>query len=180
MLISGEPVLVCTSSNYLLIRITTFLVWITNHFWWFKILYFALIFFYNCCVFMHLIVAMSIVFGLGFLCIASEYIFLNHQKWYVVLCFVIIRFSFVSIEFCTLCFPLELLFRHQVAGYCFSFSLCFALELLIAHQVVENCFSFWFVFIALFGIWSMVGHVHPKCGRRCFVCEERGRKACRR
>jgi hypothetical protein len=38
------------------------------------------LFFYNCCVFMHVTIVMSIVFGLGFLCIASEYIFLNHQK----------------------------------------------------------------------------------------------------
>jgi hypothetical protein len=42
---------------------------------------------------MHIVIFMNIVFGLGFLCLASEYIFLNHQNIYnVVLCYNYIQF----------------------------------------------------------------------------------------
>jgi hypothetical protein len=52
-----------------------------------------LFFFFNCCVFMHVLIFMNIVFGLGFSCIASEYIFLNHHKKSdVVLCCNYIQF----------------------------------------------------------------------------------------
>jgi hypothetical protein len=69
-------------------------------------------FFFGYSVFMYFIVFISIVFGLGFLCVASEYILLNHQKRYSILCCVVVRFNFGSIGFCSLCFSLELLFKH--------------------------------------------------------------------
>jgi hypothetical protein len=127
MLINNEPIVMWISFIYFVDWIKTFLMWITNQFWWFKILTPCYVYIYSC-VFMHVVIFMIIMFRLGFLCVTSEYIFLNHQKWYLVLWCVIIRFNFVSIGFCNFCFALELLFEHQM---------------------VEYCFSFWFVFISI-------------------------------
>ncbi len=55
-----------------------------------------------------------------------------------------------------------------MVGYCFSFSLCFALELLIAHQVAGYYFSFWFVFIALLGDLNPSGACAPKVWKEVF------------
>jgi hypothetical protein len=67
-----------------------------------------------------------------------------------------------------------------VVRYCFSFNLCFALELLIAHQVAGYCFSFWFVFITFLGDLNPGGACAPKVWKEVLVCEERRRKTCRR
>jgi hypothetical protein len=63
--------------NYFMMGLKTHLVWIINHFWQFEIptpwfLCVFIIFF----VFMHFYNFVNIVFGLGFLCVVSEYIFL--------------------------------------------------------------------------------------------------------
>jgi hypothetical protein len=80
VLISGELVLVCTSSNYFVgeshnpFGVNNKLLLVIQDF-------ISCSFFpYNCCVFMHVTIAMNIVFGPGFLCIATRFIFLNHQK----------------------------------------------------------------------------------------------------
>ncbi len=106
-----------------------------------------LFFFYNCCVFMHVVIFMNIVFGLGFSCIASEYIFLSHQKQNLMLCCVIISFNFGSIKFCNLCFALELLLEHWVVGY---------------------CYSFWFVFIVFLGNLNPNEACVPKMWKETF------------
>jgi hypothetical protein len=126
-----------------------------GHFWSFIIPTFYFIFSYNCCVFMHVVIFTNIVFGLGFSCIASEYIFSNHQKHHLMLCCVITTSNFGSIKFC---------------------NLCFVLELLLKHWVVEYCYSFWFVFIVFLGNLNPNEACVPKMWKEMFCLWKKKRK----